>query len=168
MAKFKWILIALIATVGAAGPVIFSLRAQEALSELPAGQVFIATDQETYVLKVELAATASARARGLMYREHLEPDAGMVFLYPTAQDHGPFWMKNTRVPLSIAFFDGHGVIRKIMDMEPCQRDPCPTYAPGVAYRGALETNLGWFAEHGIEEGDTIRLEDHLLQQPVMP
>jgi hypothetical protein len=66
MAKFKWILIALIATVGAAGPVIFSLRAQEALSELPAGQVFIATDQETYVLKVELAATASARARGLM------------------------------------------------------------------------------------------------------
>ena len=168
MAKFKWIVIALIATVGAAGPVIFSLRAQEALGELPAGQVFIATDQETYTLRVELAATASSRARGLMYREHLDQDSGMAFLYPTAQDHGPFWMKNTKIPLSIAFFDGRGEIRKILDMEPCLRDPCPTYDPGVAYRGALETNLGWLAERGIKEGDTIRLEDRLLQRPVMP
>lgn len=168
MAKFKWIIIALITTVGAVGPVIFSLRAQEDLSELPAGQVFIATDQETYILTVELAATPSARAQGLMYRDQLEENSGMVFLYPQAQDHGPFWMKNTKIPLSIAFFDGKGVIRRILDMEPCSAEPCPTYDPGVAYRGALETNQGWFAEHGIKEGDTIRLEDRLLQQPVTP
>jgi uncharacterized protein len=102
------------------------------------------------------AATPPSRSRGLMDRDSLREDAGMVFRFP-GQRQGGFWMKNTKIPLSIAYFDGDGRIVAIMDMEPCTADPCPTYDPGVPYSGALEVNQGFFERHGIAEGDTVRL-----------
>ena len=82
--------------------------------------------------------------------------AGMVFLYPEPTE-GSFWMKNTLIPLSIAFFDEEGTILRILDMEPCREDPCPLYNFGVAFTGALEANRGAFARLGVLEGDRIEL-----------
>ena len=116
----------------------------------------ITTERARIVLDVEVARTPEQRARGLMFRRTLAPRAGMVFVFeePT---RGAFWMKTTRIPLSIAFFDGRGRILRIMVMEPCRRDPCPVYDPRVAYRGALEVNKGAFGRWGVTRGDTLRL-----------
>jgi uncharacterized membrane protein (UPF0127 family) len=81
----------------------------------------------------------------------------MVFLFPQ-DETGGFWMKNTLIPLSIAYYDRAGKIVRILDMEPCMADSCPVYEPGVAYRGALEVNQGAFRRWGVAEGDTIELE----------
>jgi uncharacterized membrane protein (UPF0127 family) len=66
-------------------------------------------------------------------------------------------MKNTLIPLSIAFYRADGRIARILDMAPCKKNPCPLYDPGVAYRGALEVNEGAFARWGISEGDRLRI-----------
>ncbi|MFN2389882.1 MAG: DUF192 domain-containing protein [Actinomycetota bacterium] len=120
------------------------------------GTAVIDTEEGSVIVNVELAATPAARAVGLMHRDSLPEDAGMVFVYfePT---RGGFYMKNTSIPLSIAFFDNDGVILKILDMEPCTADPCETYDPGVAYSGALEVNQGAFDTWGVEEGDVIHV-----------
>ena len=111
--------------------------------------------QETEIA-VEIADTPTEREQGLMGRETLPADAGMVFVFP--DDHrGPFWMKNTLIPLSIAFYSADGRLLKILDMEPCDADPCPLYDPGVIYRGALEVNQGAFAGWGISAGDRLRI-----------
>ena len=91
-----------------------------------------------------------------MGREKLAADAGMIFLYfePT---EGGFWMKNTLIPLSIAFFDRDGEIVDILDMEPCRADPCRSYFPDSPYFGALEVNAGAFRRWGVSEGDVIRM-----------
>jgi uncharacterized protein len=98
------------------------------------------------------------RERGLMGRTSLPPDGGMVFHFSEPTDAG-FWMKDTRLPLSIAFWDGDGRIIAILDMEPCTNDPCPVYRAGATYETALEMRRGWFAEHGVEIGDRVELID---------
>jgi uncharacterized protein len=120
-------------------------------------RVVIATAEGERTVEVEIADTEGERARGLMGRESLDADAGMVFVFP-AETSGAFWMKNTLIPLSIAFYDENGRILRILDMEPCRRDPCPLYDPGVSYRGALEVNRGAFRDWGVGEGDTLTLE----------
>jgi uncharacterized protein len=112
-------------------------------------------DEETTVA-VEVANTPAERERGLMGRASLPQDEGMVFVYDE-DTAGPFWMKDTLVPLSIAFYGGDGSILRILHMTPCKSDPCPLYVPGVAYRGALEVNRGAFDRWGISEGDRLRI-----------
>jgi uncharacterized membrane protein (UPF0127 family) len=120
-------------------------------------RIVIVTPEGERTVAVEIADSEGERARGLMGRESLDADAGMVFVFP-AETSGAFWMKNTLIPLSIAFYDENGRILRILDMEPCRRDPCPLYDPGVSYRGALEVNRGAFREWGVGEGDTLTLE----------
>jgi uncharacterized protein len=91
-----------------------------------------------------------------MGRTSLPADAGMVFVYPEGHA-GPFWMKDTLIPLSIAFYAADGRILRILDMQPCKADPCPLYDPEVTYRGALEVNDGGFEDLGITEGDRLRI-----------
>jgi uncharacterized protein len=117
----------------------------------------IDTGGEDFVVHVEVADTAAERAHGLMGRASLDPDAGMVFVFPEATDSA-FWMKDTLIPLSIAFYDANGKILRILDMVPCRKDPCRVYDPGVRYRGALEVNKGAFARWGVQAGDLLRLE----------
>jgi uncharacterized membrane protein (UPF0127 family) len=117
----------------------------------------IATGSGEVVVDVEVADTDATRQRGLMGRRTLAADAGMVFVFPQTTG-GAFWMKDTLIPLSIAFYDEDGTILRILDMEPCRRDPCRLYDPGVAYRGALEVNRGAFDRWGVAEGDRLRLE----------
>ena len=106
------------------------------------------------VLQVEIARTNAERQRGLMYRRTLPAKAGMVFVYPQAVSHG-FWMRNTLIPLDIAFYDGRGRILRILTMQPCRRDPCKVYDPGVSYRAALEVNAGSFRRWEVKAGDRI-------------
>jgi uncharacterized membrane protein (UPF0127 family) len=117
----------------------------------------IETKGDEVTVHVEVADTQAERARGLMGRRELQDDAGMVFLFPT-DSTSAFWMKDTLIPLSIAFYDERGTIVRILDMEPCTRDPCVLYDPEASYRGALEVNRGAFERWGVREGDVLRLE----------
>ncbi|MGH3665389.1 MAG: DUF192 domain-containing protein [Egibacteraceae bacterium] len=117
-------------------------------------------DGTAHRLHVYDAHQPAARRRGLMSRESLPDDTGMVFRMPSDTDGG-FWMKDTRIPLSVAFFDAEGRIRRILDMEPCTADPCPVYEPGLTYRGALEVNQGRFADLGVERGWRVELSPSL-------
>jgi uncharacterized protein len=116
----------------------------------------IDTDDGSVIVRVEVAQTDEERMRGLMFRESMPEDHGMVFIW-FEEHHGGFWMKNTLIPLSIAFFGNDGRILRIMDMDPCTEDPCPVYDPGVGYYGALEVNQGMFDEWGVKEGDHITM-----------
>lgn len=123
-------------------------------------RVLIDTDEGSVIVDAEKAETGQQRQQGLMFRESLEPDHGMVFLF-FEERTGGFWMKNVTFPLSIAFFDAEGVIVAILDMEPCREEPCPSYEPvdedgaQLSYLGALEVNQGKFEEWGVEVGDRI-------------
>lgn len=121
------------------------------------GSLIIQTESRSVRIRVEVADSSEERARGLMFRDELPPDAGMVFLVEDATSGG-FWMKNTRIPLSIAFWDRKQRILSILDMEPCQEDSCPVYYPGVTWTGAVEVNQGFFDLHGVQVGDLVRLE----------
>jgi hypothetical protein len=100
---------------------------------------------------VEIADTPALRERGLMYRDSLPPDYGMLFVYPDEGVRG-FWMRNTVIPLDIAFMDRNGVILNVEQMAP--RDENETYSAGPA-QYALEMPEGWFAEHGVGVGDRL-------------
>ena len=120
----------------------------------PKSTLYVEQGGRRHVLKVEVADTPKRQAQGLMFRKSLGEDEGMVFLFPTPTAGG-FWMKNTLIPLSIAFFDRQGVILRILDMEPCPKDPCSVYYPGVVYQGALEVNQGWFHKRGLTPGARV-------------
>jgi uncharacterized protein len=105
---------------------------------------------------LEVAGTEAERARGLMGRTELADDSGMVFVYGDETDNS-FWMKDTLIPLSIAFWGDDGRIVDILEMEPCTADPCTVYTPRASYTTALEMNAGWFDEQGITIGDRVEL-----------
>jgi uncharacterized protein len=108
----------------------------------------------TTTVSVEVADSVDERARGLSGREELPSDAGMLFLFDEPVEQG-FWMKDTLLPLSIAFADANGRIVGLRDMEPCRREPCPLFEPGRPYSSALEVNKGAFERWGIEVGDRL-------------
>lgn len=101
---------------------------------------------------VEIADEPSERSRGLMYRDTLGADDGMLFVYPDAAERS-FWMHNTRIPLSIAYLDAQGRIVHLADMQPLSDTSVPSGAP-AAY--ALEVNAGWFTRHGVRVGDVVK------------
>ncbi len=109
-------------------------------------------------VRLEVAADPDARARGLMGRTEVPPGTGMVFLYPVDVRES-FWMKDTLVPLSIAFVAADGRVVSVAEMTPCQADPCPTYAPAGPYRYAVELTAGAFPAAGVGAGDQVVPED---------
>ena len=99
-------------------------------------------------IRAEVAADFSRRSRGLMHRKSLAPTAGMLFIFDDAALHC-MWMKNTYVPLSVAFLDEKGEIINIADMEPqSERSHCAARPA----RYALEMERGWFAQRGVKPG----------------
>ena len=102
-------------------------------------------------LTAEVAATPDQRATGLMNRFRLRPEQGMVFVFERAEPQA-FWMKNTFIPLSIAFIAADGRILNIADMAP--QDESLHWSRGAALH-ALEMRKGWFAERGIKPGDRV-------------
>lgn len=119
------------------------------------GEVVLSGDEET-TIPVLVAETTDQQQIGLMGQTDLPDDAGMIFLFEGEQQGG-FWMKNTLIPLSIAYASADGTIVDILDMEPCEADPCQVYTPSAPYSQALEVNLGAFDDWGIEEGDRLTL-----------
>ncbi|MFH1468550.1 MAG: DUF192 domain-containing protein [Pseudomonadota bacterium] len=99
-------------------------------------------------LDVEIADTPETRATGLMYRDSLGGDDGMLFVYPDEQPRS-FWMENTEIPLSIAFVAASGAIVSVLDMKPLDRHHTHSGAPA---RYAIEVNQGWFAAHHVAVG----------------
>ncbi|MBY0438351.1 MAG: DUF192 domain-containing protein [Burkholderiales bacterium] len=105
-----------------------------------------------HVLAAEIAANPDTRARGLMFRYELKENEAMLFVFPSPQRMS-FWMKNTPLPLSIAFIDAQGVILNIRDMMPFTTDGHPSEGEALY---ALEVNRGWFAQRGIKAGDRVQ------------
>ncbi len=101
---------------------------------------------------VEVARTPEERSHGLMGRKHLNEAEGMLFIFETEDYHG-FWMKDTLIPLSIAFIDKDGRIVWITDMKP---QTLESHVPPRPILYALEMNKGWFSSHSIKAGDVVR------------
>ncbi len=101
---------------------------------------------------VEVAKAPEERAYGLMGRRHLGKDEGMFFIFEKEDYHG-FWMKDTRIPLSLAFINKEGRIVGITDMEPLTLE---SHNPPQPILYALEMKKGWFSANGIKLGDVIR------------
>ena len=113
------------------------------------GEILLTVGEEDLI--VEVAATILERERGLMYRESLGEDRGMIFVFPVDRELS-FWMKNTRIPLSIAYIRSDGEILDIQKMEPMA---LRSHISGEPARYALEVNQGWFDRHGVAVGDRV-------------
>ena len=107
---------------------------------------------------LEIAADQEMRSQGLMYRDHLADDRGMIFVFPQSGDYA-FWMKNTIIPLDMIWIDeGKKVVHVTSDVPPCQADPCPSYPPGAQAMYVLEVAAGVAAKHHVAAGDVLRFE----------
>lgn len=104
-----------------------------------------------HAMRVEVADNGTRRAQGLMNRDSLAADGGMLFVYPTEQPRS-FWMKNTRIPLSIAYIRADGSIVSIKDMKPMSSRRVPSDGPAMY---ALEVNQGWFERQGVVAGAKV-------------
>jgi uncharacterized protein len=108
-------------------------------------------------VRVEIADDLPEQTRGLMERTALAEDRGMLFVF-SDEEVRSFWMKNTLIPLSIAYMDSDGRIVDLQDMKPLDDDP-PHYISAEPARYALEVNQGFFEEHGVRVGDSAELPE---------
>lgn len=109
-----------------------------------------------HAFRVEIADDDAERTRGLMYREHLDADAGMLFLFER-QEPQAFWMKNTRIPLDILYFDqSWSLVGWSLNTPPCSLgNQCPSYPSGAPARYVLELNAGTANNIGAQLGDKL-------------
>lgn len=131
----------------AAAALALSSALPVAAAELPTVTLTIGTHK----LVAEVVTTVEQRATGLMNRFSLKPDHGMLFVFGRPAPQG-FWMKNTYIPLSIAFLDADGRILNIEDMRPQTEETHWSKGPALY---ALEMKKGWFAERGIGPGAVV-------------
>ena len=122
-------------------------------AELPAVQL----SAGMHLIRAEVAADFNSRMQGLMHRKSLGTNAGMLFVFDEATVQC-MWMKNTYVPLSVAFLDEAGTILNIADMQPQSEQ---SHGASGAARYALEMNQGWFAQRGIKPGTKLGGLDRL-------
>jgi uncharacterized membrane protein (UPF0127 family) len=106
-------------------------------------------------ITLELAISDEERAQGLMFRDQLPPDHGMLFLFDR-EGHYPFWMKNTFIALDIVWLSRTG---EVVDLQanavPCRFDPCPSYVPSQRARAVLELAGGSAERHGLRPGARV-------------
>ena len=106
---------------------------------------------------IEVAADDAARAHGLMDRTHMDADHGMLFVFNDDMPRA-FWMKNTKIPLDMLFFDGDKKLVSIQhNVPPCVADPCAAYSSGAPARYVLELNAGESEKLGLTSGDPIEI-----------
>ncbi len=127
-----------------------SLSAQEKTDSMPV----VSIKAGGAVLQAEVARTPEEKARGLMHRTRLADNAGMIFIFD-GKTRASFWMKNTAVPLSIAFIDSKGIVLEIADMKPFDETTINSASDHVAF--ALEVNQNWFALNRIKAGTTLTI-----------
>ena len=124
--------------------------------DLPRGTLTI-EGNDPLELQVDLALDPNTQAKGLMNVEEIPDDYGMVFMWSDTSIHS-FHMKNTLIPLDIAWWDADGRIVDIQTMQPCTADPCLSYTPAGPHVAAVEVNAGLLKEAGVEVGDKVKLE----------
>jgi uncharacterized membrane protein (UPF0127 family) len=124
---------------------------------IPMGDLRIeGPDGSALEVTVEIADSTETRSLGLQYVESLDDRSGMAFLFPR-QTLSPFWMKDTQVPLDIAFWDEGGAVVEMMQMDPCRSDPCPTYTSVAKYVGSVEVRRGLLKQSGVRLGNRVEL-----------
>ena len=107
---------------------------------------------------VEVAADDDTRQQGLMYRDRLPDDRGMIFIFSRTGDY-PFWMKDTLIPLDMIWIDDQRrIVHIARNVPPCKADPCPSYPPNAQATYVLEVAGGGAARHHLREGDILRFE----------
>lgn len=106
-------------------------------------------------IEAQLAISPTEMQRGLMHRDELPENGGMLFLYESPRQ-ASFWMANTRIPLDIGFFDSNGTLLEIHRMVPYDTTPTPSRCDAVRF--ALEMNLGWFSRNGLRPGATLNTD----------
>jgi uncharacterized membrane protein (UPF0127 family) len=154
MKNSVFLLLALACTQPAAPPQSAAPAAQTAPSAASPRIVF----PDGYPVTVEVAADDDTREQGLMFRDHLADDRGMIFLFTQSGEY-PFWMKNTLIPLDMIWIDdAHRIVHVAHDVPPCKADPCPSYPPNAPARSVLELAAGVAAKHNLKVGDTLRFE----------
>jgi len=110
------------------------------------------------VIQVELATDEPTRSQGLMYRDRLAEDRGMLFFFPQSGEY-PFWMKNTLIPLDMIWIDDQRRIAHVTsNVPPCKADPCPNYPPNANAKYVLELAAGVAAKHHLAKDQTLRFE----------
>lgn len=116
-------------------------------------RVTVETAAGPATVTVEMAVTTEARARGLMGRESLPPDAGMLFVFPVQEEHA-FWMERTLIPLDMIYIGEDGRVTGIVSWaQPLTRTP---RGQGLLSRTVLEVNGGWAERRGVRPGDRVR------------
>ncbi len=111
------------------------------------------------VYRTEIARTPEQQAQGLMFRESLPANSGMIFLFPEGGMH-KFWMKNTMIPLDMIWMDSQGKVLFVSaNTPPCKADPCPNYGPEVPASSVLEIAGGMAKKEKVEVGSVIRFAD---------
>jgi uncharacterized membrane protein (UPF0127 family) len=126
---------------------IVAIAAQAAFAQVPT----IELNAGIHLIRAEVASTLETRSRGLMFREYLGPNEGMLFVFPQAEAHC-MWMRNTLIPLSVAFMDAQGKIVSISEMQPKTET---THCAASPAKFALEMTGGWFAGKGIKPGTAL-------------
>lgn len=126
---------------------LLALSALSACADMPTLELGVGM----YRIKAEVAHTNAARMTGLMHRTEMPSDSGMLFVFTRAAKHC-MWMRNTLIPLSVAFIDDKGHIINIADMQPQTETSHCAERPA---RYALETNIGWFAARKLQAGTRI-------------
>ncbi len=134
-----------------AAAVFFVALPSTASAQVNKGLPIVELSIKNSKLKAEVVADNMTRSIGLMNRFSLAPDHGMLFVFAQSEPLA-FWMKNTFVPLSIAYVDSKGVIVTIVDMKPHDESTYPSGAPAMF---AIEMKQGWFKERGITAGDKV-------------
>lgn len=114
------------------------------------------TPNEILRLSVKIADSSYTRSQGLMGVENLPSSAGMAFLYNRPVNNA-FHMKNTLIPLDIAFWGEDRKIHQMVRMTPCKAEPCRTYEPKAGFVGALEVRGGLLQKEGVRVGDTVTI-----------
>jgi uncharacterized membrane protein (UPF0127 family) len=113
---------------------------------------------DNFAVKVEVASDDPTREQGLMYRNSLADDRGMIFFFPQNGEFS-FWMKNTIIPLDMIWIDeNRKIVHIASNVPPCQADPCPSYPPGAPARYVLEVAAGVAAKHHLADGNILRFQ----------
>ncbi|MFW5882876.1 MAG: DUF192 domain-containing protein [Verrucomicrobiota bacterium] len=133
---------------------LFTTGCQREATPVPADTAFELTIGGVPI-RAEMALTREEQARGLMFRESLAEDTGMLFVFPKARRQS-FYMKNTQVPLDIAYLDPDGVLQEIHRGYPYSLDPIPSRSQRIQF--VLEMEQGWFADNGIRLGAQLDLD----------
>ena len=129
------------------GAIILSAYSAHGVADMPRA----ALSASFYRIDAEVAADEASRSQGLMFRRSMAANQGMVFVFPRAERHC-MWMRNTLLPLSVAFLDEQGTILNIEEMQPQTENNHCAASPA---RFALEMNLGWFTQKGFKAGQKI-------------